>query len=136
MTLAANRSSRAVSGRPRERILAAAGRLFLDDPEARFAGLWTALEQRLAEEAGGSLVVIVAIELRRTPRHQAWKAIAEHRMAVRQLLEDVVKPLNVADPPILAAQLQLLIEGTEAAALAGEPVGALDLRVLADALRR
>jgi AcrR family transcriptional regulator len=97
-----------------------------DDPEVRFAGLWTALEQRLAAGAGGSLIVIAAIELRKAPGHPAWKAIAEHRMAVRQLLEDLVKPLDMPDPPALAARLQLLIEGAEAVAVAGGPVGALD----------
>jgi AcrR family transcriptional regulator len=89
-----------------------------DDPEARFAGLWAALERRLGEEAGGSLAVIAAVELRGVPRHPAWKAIAEHRKAVRQLLEDLVKPLEAADPPALAARLQLLVEAAEAAAVA------------------
>lgn len=186
-------SGRVVPGRPRERILAVATRLFLeegivavgvdrivaeagvalmalyrhfgdkdglvlavleqwsaervgwlvdqvdwcgDDPEARFAGLWAALERRLGEEAGGSLAVTAAVELRGTPRHPAWKAIAGHRKAVRQLLEDLVKPLEVADPPALAARLQLLAEAAEAAALTGQPVRALDVRALADTVRR
>jgi AcrR family transcriptional regulator len=107
-----------------------------DDPEARFAGLWTALERRLAAGPGGSLTMTAAIELRRAPRHPAWKAVAQHRMAVRQLLEDLVKPLDVRDPPALAARLQLLLEGAEAVAAAGGPVDALDLRALADAARR
>jgi AcrR family transcriptional regulator len=105
-----------------------------DDSEARFAALWSALEQRLAA-GSGSLTMTAAIELRRAPRHPAWKAVAEHRMAVRQLLEDLVKPLGVADPPAVAARLQLLVEGAEAVAAAGGPVGALDLRALADAAR-
>jgi AcrR family transcriptional regulator len=37
-------------------------------------------------------------EFRRAPAHPAWKAIANHRMAVQQLLEDLVKPLDVPDP--------------------------------------
>ena len=181
-------TGRVVAGRPRERILAVATRLFLeegilvgvdriveeagaalmtlyrhfgdkdglvlavleqwsaervgwladqvdrcgDDPEARFAGLWAALERRLGDEAGGSLVVIAAVELRGAPWHPAWKAVAEHRKAVRQLLEDLVKPLEAADPPAMAARLQLLVE---AAAVAGQPVGALDLRALANTVR-
>lgn len=106
-----------------------------DDPEARFAGLWAALERRLGEETGGSLVVIAAVELRGLPRHPAWTAIAEHRKAVRQLLEDLVKPLEAADPPALAARLQRLAEAAEGAAVAGQPVGELDLHALAGTVR-
>jgi hypothetical protein len=105
-----------------------------DDPEARFAALWTALERRLSAEAGGSLVVVAAVELRRAPGHPAWKAITEHRMAVRQLLEDLVKPLDVADPPAVAVRLQSLAEAAEAAAVAGQPAGAVDLGTLAGAV--
>jgi AcrR family transcriptional regulator len=106
-----------------------------DDPEARFAGLWTALERRLSAEAGGgSLVVIAAVGLRRAPGHPAWKAIAEHRMAVGQRLEDLVKPLDVADPPAVAVRLQSLAEAAEAAAVAGQRAGVLDLGTLAGAV--
>ena len=108
-----------------------------DDPEARFAGLWAALEPCLdAEAGGGSLAVIAAVEFRRAREHPIWKAIGEHRMALRQLLEDLVKPLDVADPPTVASRLGLLIEGAEAVAVAGGPVGARRLRELADAVRR
>jgi AcrR family transcriptional regulator len=105
-----------------------------DEPEARFAALWTALERRLSAEASGSLVVVAAVELRRAPGHPAWKAITEHRMAVRQLLEDLVKPLDVADPPAVAVRLQSLAEAAEAAAVAGQPAGAVDLGTLAGAV--
>jgi AcrR family transcriptional regulator len=107
-----------------------------DDPEARLAGLSAALEQDFhSGEHAGSLAVLTAIELRRAPEHPAWKAIAGHRMVMRQLLEDLVKPLDVADPPALAAGLLLLIEGAGAAAVGGGPVAALDLRALVAALR-
>jgi AcrR family transcriptional regulator len=107
-----------------------------DDPEARFAGLWEALERRFGSpEFRGSLAVVAAVELRRAPDHPAWKVIAQQEMAVRQLLEDLVKPLEVADPPALAARLQLLIDGAAVAATAGVPVSALGLRALADAAR-
>ena len=108
-----------------------------DDPEARFAGLWAALERCLGAEAGGgSLVVVAGIEFRGMPDHPVWRAIAEHRMAVRQLLEDLVKQLDVADPPAAAAGLQLLVEGAEAATVLGRPTSALGLRALADAVLR
>jgi AcrR family transcriptional regulator len=107
-----------------------------DDPEARFAGLWTALERRLSTEGGRSLVVIAAVEFRHEPEHPAWTAIGEHWMTVRQLLEDLLKPLEAADSPAVAVRLGLLIEGAEAVALAGKPAGALGLRELAGAVRR
>jgi AcrR family transcriptional regulator len=107
-----------------------------DDPGARLAGLSAALEQGLRpREHAGSLAVLAAIELRREPEHPAWKAIVEHRMAMRQLLEELVKPLDVTDPPAVAARLQLLVEGAEAVAVAGGPVGAPDLRALSEAAR-
>jgi AcrR family transcriptional regulator len=108
-----------------------------DDPEARFAGLWAALERRLGAEAGGgSLVMVAGVEFRGMPDHPVWKVIAEHRMAVRHLLEDLVKPLDVADPLATAARLQLLVEGAEAATISGQPAGALDLGARADAVLR
>jgi AcrR family transcriptional regulator len=108
-----------------------------DDPEARLAGLWTALEARLrSEDLGGSLVVVAAVELRRVPEHPAWKAIAEHRMATRQLLEDLVKPLRENGPADLAGRMHLLVECVEAAAVAGAPLGSLDLRAIFEAVRR
>jgi AcrR family transcriptional regulator len=108
-----------------------------DDPEARLAGLWMALEARLrSEDVGGSLVVVAAVELRRVPEHPAWKAIAEHRMATRQLLDDLVKPLHEHRPADLAGRMHLLVEGAEAAAVAGAPLGSLDLRASFEAARR
>ena len=108
-----------------------------DDPEVRFAALWEALETRPdAEEPGGSLVAIAAVELRRVPGHPAWKAITEHRMAMRQLLEDLVKPLDPDGVSDLPARLHLLVEGVETAAVAGVPLGAQDLRAIADSVRR
>jgi AcrR family transcriptional regulator len=107
-----------------------------DDPEVRFAALWEALGTRPDDEPGGSLVAVAAIELRRVPRHPAWKAVTEHRMALRQLVEDLVKPLDVAAPELLAEWLYLLVEGVEAAAVAGEPMPASQLSALADAIRR
>ena len=106
-----------------------------DDPEARFGELWAALERRLSAEGGGSLVVIAAVEFRRARDHPAWAAIDQHRMAVRQLLEDLVKPLEVPDPAAVAARLQLLVEAAEALAVVGEAVDGLGLQELAEAAR-
>ena len=106
-----------------------------DDPEARFGELWAALVGRLSAEGGGSLVVIAAVEFRRARDHPAWAAIDQHRMAVRQLLEDLVKPLEVPDPAAVAARLQLLVEAAEALAVVGEAVDGLGLQELAEAAR-
>jgi hypothetical protein len=79
--------------------------------------------------------VIAAVEFRRARDHPAWAAIAEHRMAVRQLLEDLVKPLDGPDPAAVAARLQRLSEAAEALAVAGEAPGGLGLQELAEAAR-
>ena len=106
-----------------------------DDAEARLTGLSVALEKELhSGEHAGSLAVLAAIELRRAPEHPAWKAIAEHRMAIRRLFEDLLKPLDVTDPPAVAVRLLLLIEGAEAVAVGGGLVGALELRALSEAV--
>jgi hypothetical protein len=106
-----------------------------DDPEARLTGLSAVLEKELhSGEHAGSLAVLAAIELRRAPEHPAWKAIAEHRMAMRRLFEDLLKPLDVTDPAAVAVRLLLLIEGAEAVAVGGGLVGALELRALSEAV--
>jgi AcrR family transcriptional regulator len=108
-----------------------------DDPEARFTALWEALEQRAGPgEPEGSLVAVAAVELRRDPRHPAWTAIAEHRTALRRLVEELVAPLGAADPGLLTERLCLLVEGVEAAAVAGERARGVYLRTLSDAVRR
>jgi AcrR family transcriptional regulator len=108
-----------------------------DDPEARFGALWEALgHQSDPGEPDGSLVAVAAVELRRDPRHRAWTAIAAHRTALRRLLEDLVEPLDAAGPRLLTERLCLLVEGVEAAAVAGERARGLCLRTLSEAVRR
>jgi AcrR family transcriptional regulator len=108
-----------------------------DDPEARFGALWEALGQRAGPgEPDGSLVAVAAVELRRDPGHPAWSAIAEHRTGLRRLVESLVEPLGVDDPRLLTERLYLLIEGVEAAAVAGERVRGVYLRTLSEAVRR
>jgi hypothetical protein len=53
---------------------------------------------------------------------------------MRQLFEDLVKPLDVTDPPAVAGRLLLLIEGAEAVAVGGGLMGALELRALSEAV--
>jgi AcrR family transcriptional regulator len=88
-----------------------------DDPADRFDGLWDELQAWFAEEPfRGSFVANAATELRSEPDHPAQVKIAQHRQAFRQLLEDLAKASGAHDPTILAAQLQVLIDGAITAA--------------------
>ena len=91
-----------------------------DDPRARLAALWDALETWFAgDEFRGSLVDNAASELRSEPEHPAQRAITAHRMALRQLLEDLAKMAHARDHADLAAQLQVILDGAVAVAAAG-----------------
>jgi AcrR family transcriptional regulator len=88
-----------------------------DDPGDRFDGLWDELQAWSTEDNfHGSFVTNVAIELRNEPDHPAHARITQHHQALRQLLEDLAKVAGAYDPSILAAQLQLLVDGVVAAA--------------------
>jgi AcrR family transcriptional regulator len=101
-----------------------------DDPQARFTGLWDAMEDWLhSKELHGSLVANATVELRGKPRHPAHEQIAEHRMAMRLLLENLAKLVGASDPVALAAQLHILIDAVEV----GWPADAANVRALADA---
>jgi AcrR family transcriptional regulator len=100
-----------------------------DDPQARFAGLWDAMEEWLdSEEFRGSLIANATAELRSKPHHPAHEPIAAHQMAMRQLLENLARLLGATDPAALAAQLHILVEGVEA----GRPADAASVRALAN----
>jgi AcrR family transcriptional regulator len=89
-----------------------------DDPEARFAGLWDALDEWFAtEDFRGSFVANAATELRSKPAHPAQKVITAHRMAQRQILEDLAKLAGARDPADAAARLQVLVDGAIAVAV-------------------
>ncbi len=91
-----------------------------DDPRARLAALWDALETWFAgDKFRGSLVDNAASELRSEPDHPAQRAITAHRMALRQLLEDLAKMAHARDHADLAAQLQVILDGAVAVAAAG-----------------
>lgn len=109
---------------------------FEDDQTAGFERLWTALEGWfLTEEFHGSFVTNIATELRDRPDHPAQKVIAAHRMAMRQLLEDLAKTAGAHDTQRLAGRLQIVIDGAiAAAAIDGWPTIAGPVRRLADAV--
>jgi AcrR family transcriptional regulator len=106
-----------------------------DEPEARFAALWDALADWFAtEDFRGSLVDNAAAELRSEPDHPAQKVIKAHRMALRQLLEDLAKMAHARDHADLAAQLQVIVDGAVAVAAAGRRASVVpSVRTLADA---
>jgi AcrR family transcriptional regulator len=106
-----------------------------DDPELRVAALWDTLAEWFASEGfRGSFVANVATELCGDPDHPAQKVIAEHRMALRQLLEDLAKGAGAHEPADLAAELQLLLDGAVAmAAVDHRPTIVASARALASA---
>jgi AcrR family transcriptional regulator len=106
-----------------------------DDPEARFAALWDALEGWFAKpDFHGSYVENAARELRGERDHPAQKAITAHRRAVRQLLEDLAKMAGAHDHTDLAAQRQMIVDGAFDGALAGRRRSVVaSIRPLADA---
>jgi AcrR family transcriptional regulator len=109
-----------------------------DDPGDRFDGLWDALEEWFAGDGfRGSFVANAATELRSEPDHPAHPRIAQHRQALRQLLEDLAKATGAYDTAVLAAQLQLLIDGAiSAAAVDRDLAAAAGARTLARAALR
>ena len=106
-----------------------------DDPRSRFDGLWDTLEEWVAADGfRGSFIVNGATELRGEPDHPAQAVIAAHRRALRQLLEDLAKAAGAYDTAVLAAQLQVLIDGAiAAAAVDRDPAATRGARELARA---
>jgi AcrR family transcriptional regulator len=106
-----------------------------DDPRARFDGLWDALEEWVAADGfRGSFIANGATELRSEPDHPAHAVVAAHRQGLRQLLEDLAKADGASDPAVLAAQLQVLVDGAiAAAAVDRDPAAARGARELARA---
>jgi AcrR family transcriptional regulator len=106
-----------------------------DDPWSRFEGLWDTLEAWVAGDGfRGSFIANGASELRSEPGHPAQPVIAAHRRALRQLLEDLAKAAGAYDAAVLAAQLQVLVDGAIAAAVVDrDPTAARGARELARA---
>lgn len=104
-----------------------------DDPADRFDGLWDELEAWFtADDFRGSFVANAATELRSEPDHPAQAKIVQHRQALRQLLEDLAKAAGAYDPAVLAAQLQVLMDGAiSAASVDHDPAASRGARALA-----
>jgi AcrR family transcriptional regulator len=103
-----------------------------DDPKARFAGLWDALEGWVTSDGfHGSFVASAATELRGQPGHPAHLVVDAHRLAFRRLLEELVQAAGAHHPVRLAAQFQVLIEGAIAFPTVDAPLAIMRARVLA-----
>jgi hypothetical protein len=89
-----------------------------DTPRARLLGLWDVLEEWFATDGfRASLPARAAGVLRAEPGDPVGAVVAEHRRAVRGLLEDLASAAGVEDPSGHAAQLHVLLEGAVASAL-------------------
>jgi hypothetical protein len=101
-------------------------------PQSRLLVLWEVLEEWFAsEDFQVSQVTVATAGPRRDPGDPV---IAAHRSAMRQLLEDLTKAAGVHDPAVLAAQLQVLVDGAvAAAAVDGKSGSARTARQLANA---
>jgi AcrR family transcriptional regulator len=87
------------------------------DPEARFNALFDALgDWFISDRFHGSFIASAATELRGQPDHPAHRVIDGHRLALRQLLEDLARAAGSRTPTELATQLQVLIDGAIATA--------------------
>ncbi len=86
-----------------------------DTPRSRLLALWDALEEWFASEDfhGSPLATAPAMP----DSGLGAEAVAAHRLAVRQLLEDLAKAAGALDPQGFAVQLQVLVEGAIVGAL-------------------
>ena len=94
------------------------------------ASTWAASTQFIAEGVATTRTTQpawtanAATELRGEPDHPAQAKIAQHRQALRQVLEDLAKTTGAYDPAVLAGQLLILVEGAIAGALIDRRPGA------------
>lgn len=109
-----------------------------EEPEVRLAALWDALDQWFAIEGfRGSFIANAATGLGGKLDHPAQAVIAEHRMTLHQLLEDLAKSVGVHEPTSLATELQVLLDGAVAmAAVDHRPAVVAGVRALANAAVR
>ena len=81
-------------------------------PRSALLALWDVLEEWFASDEFAGSEVAAAAAAPSDGREQAIQAVlAGHRLAVRRLLEDLARAAGARDPAVLAAQLQLLVEG-------------------------
>jgi hypothetical protein len=87
-------------------------------PRLRLLALWDVLEEWFATEDFAGSEVAAAVAAAPDGRGQATRAaLARHRLAVRRLLEELATAAGARDAAVLAAQLQVLVEGAIVGAL-------------------
>jgi len=99
------------------------------DPREQTLAIFDALAQRFSNpEYRGCAFINVLAELGNEPEHPAYQAALEHKQQVLAYIQGLMEAAGVADPPYLARQFMLLLDGalvtagregtTEAASLA------------------
>jgi hypothetical protein len=89
-----------------------------DPPGLRLLALWDVLEEWFASEDFAGSEVAAAVAAAPDGRGQATRAVlARHRLAVRRMLEELATAAGARDAAVLAAQLQVLVEGAIVGAL-------------------
>jgi hypothetical protein len=89
-----------------------------DPPGLRLLALWDLLEEWFASEDFAGSEVAAAVAAAPDGRGQATRAVlARHRLAVRRMLEELATAAGARDAAVLAAQLQVLVEGAIVGAL-------------------
>jgi len=93
-------------------------------PGEALAGLWDLLEAWFAsDDLQASGLAAAMAGLTGNGGEATRAAIAAHRRALRELLEDLTKAAGASDPAALAAQLHLLVEGAVVGALIDRHAG-------------
>jgi hypothetical protein len=93
-------------------------------PGEALTGLWDLLEAWFASDdlqASGLAAAMAGLTGNGGAATRA--AVAAHRRALRELLEDLAKAAGASDPAALAAQLHLLVEGAVVGALIDRHAG-------------
>ena len=93
-------------------------------PGEALTGLWDLLEAWFASgDLQASGLAAAMADLTGNGGEGTRAAIAAHRRALRELLEDLVKAAGASDPAALAARLHLLVEGAVVGALIDRHAG-------------
>jgi hypothetical protein len=93
-------------------------------PGEALAGLWDLLDVWFAsDDLQASELAAAMAGLTGNGGEATRAAVAAHRRALRQLLEDLAKKAGATDPAALAAQLHLLVEGAIVGALIDRHAG-------------
>ena len=104
-------------------------------PGEALAGLWDLLDEWFSsDDFHASGLAAAMAGMTGNGGDATRRAVAAHRRALRQLLEDLAKAAWAYDTAVLAAQLQVLVDGAiAAAAVDRDPAAARGARELARA---